>query len=169
MTCVTGHMTTLEFTSEYRDWKHPPPDRLFTAPVRIVIPDDKKALADNIERQARYARALFIWTDCDLEGEHIGSEIRDAARKGKPNIEVRRAHFSNIERAHILNAARNLVTLDERQVNAVKTRSELDLRIGFAFTRFLTNNLRPLGGPLASLTLSYGECITLFISFLLLS
>ena len=35
---------------------------------------------------------------------------------------------------------------------------ELDLRIGFAFTRYLTNSLRPLGGPMASLTLSYGSC-----------
>jgi len=33
---------------------------------------------------------------------------------------------------------------------------ELDLRTGYAFTRFLTNNLRSLGGPLAELMLSYG-------------
>ncbi len=100
MTCVTGHMTKLEFGPEFDDWRYPPPEQLFSAPVHTVIPQDKKALADNIERQAKYARALFIWTDCDLEGEHIGSEIREAARKGKPNIDVRRAHFSNIERAY---------------------------------------------------------------------
>jgi DNA topoisomerase III len=99
MTCVSGHMTNLEFGPEVKDWKYPPPDHLFSAPVHTVIPDDKKVLADNIANQARYCRALIIWTDCDLEGEHIGSEIRDAARKGKPSIEVRRAHFSNIERA----------------------------------------------------------------------
>jgi DNA topoisomerase III len=57
-----------------------------------------------------------------------------------------------------LSAARRLVTLDEKQVNAVSARTELDLRIGFAFTRFLTNNLRPLGGQLAELMLSYGSC-----------
>lgn len=101
MTCVSGHMTKLEFGPEVKDWKYPPPEHLFTAPVHTVIPDDKKGLAENIERQARYCRALIIWTDCDLEGEHIGSEIRDAARKGKPSIEIRRAHFSNIERAYV--------------------------------------------------------------------
>ncbi|CAK7235456.1 DNA topoisomerase [Sporothrix eucalyptigena] len=158
MTCVSGHMTNLEFGPDVKDWKYPPPDSLFTAPIRTVVPDDKKVLAENIARQASYCRALFIWTDCDLEGEHIGSEIRDAARKGKPNIEIRRAHFSNIERAHILNAARNLTDLDERQVNAVSARMELDLRIGYCFTRYLTNNLRALGGPMANLTLSYGSC-----------
>ena len=35
---------------------------------------------------------------------------------------------------------------------------ELDLRIGFAFTRYLTLSLRPLGGPMQELTLSYGSC-----------
>ena len=62
----------------------------------------------------------------------------------------------NISR-HILSAARRLVALDEKQVNAVNARIELDLRIGFAFTRFLTLSLRPLGGPLSKLTLSYGK------------
>lgn len=57
------------------------------------------AIAKNIETQARYSRALFIWTDCDREGENIGMEVRDTAWKGKPNLQVKRAKFSNIERA----------------------------------------------------------------------
>ncbi|TPX12062.1 uncharacterized protein E0L32_007177 [Thyridium curvatum] len=155
MTCVTGHLTSLEFGPDNKDWKFPPPESLFTAPVFTAIDDDKKVIAENIGSKARHARALFIWTDCDREGEHIGSEIREAARKTKPTIEIKRARFSNIERAHILNAARNLINLDDRQVDAVAARIELDLRIGYAFTRFLTNNLRTLGGPLAELMLSY--------------
>lgn len=35
-----------------------------------------------ITRQARHSRALFIWTDCDREGEFIGSELRQAVLKG---------------------------------------------------------------------------------------
>ena len=70
-------------------------------PSRELTPvQDKKNIAENIEQQARFASALFIWTDCDREGEHIGGEIRDAARRGKPNIETKRARFSNIERAY---------------------------------------------------------------------
>lgn len=60
-------------------------------------------------------------------------------------------------RSHVLSAARRLVNLDEKQVDAVSTRIELDLRIGYAFTRFMTNSLRPLGGPMENLTLSYGQ------------
>jgi len=100
MTCVSGHLTELTFPSEYNsDWKYPPPDRLFNAPVSVSIPEGNRAIAANIEREARSSQALFIWTDCDLEGEHIGSEIRNVARKANRGIEVKRARFSNIERA----------------------------------------------------------------------
>lgn len=57
-------------------------------------------MAQNIESQAKYARLLIIWTDCDREGEHIGGEIADAARKGNSTIQVKRARFSNVERAY---------------------------------------------------------------------
>lgn len=60
-----------------------------------------KPIAKNIETQARYAKALYIWTDCDREGEHIGSEIRSYALKGNSRIEVKRAKFSNVERAYV--------------------------------------------------------------------
>ncbi|KAM0412296.1 hypothetical protein ACHAPD_008956 [Fusarium lateritium] len=159
MTCVTGHLTNVDFTPANKSWYSPPPESLFTAPIVTTISDDKKVIAQNLESQARYAQVLVIWTDCDREGEHIGNEIVEAARKGKPGIRVLRARFSNIERAHVISAARNLTTLDERQVNAVATRIELDLRIGYAFTRFLTNNLRQLGGPLEKMTLSYATVI----------
>jgi DNA topoisomerase-3 len=58
-----------------------------------------RAIATNIEREARSSQALFIWTDCDLEGEHIGGEIRNVARKANSRIDVKRARFSNIEKA----------------------------------------------------------------------
>lgn len=60
-------------------------------------------------------------------------------------------------RRHILNASRNLALLDDKQVQAVASRIELDLRIGYAFTRFLTLKLRELGDPLRNLVISYGK------------
>ena len=62
---------------------------------------DKKSIADNITQQARYAKALFIWTDCDREGEHIGAEVREAALKGNNRLDVKRARFSNTEQAYV--------------------------------------------------------------------
>lgn len=62
---------------------------------------DKKAIAENITKQARYAKILFIWTDCDREGEYIGAEVRQAAFVGNARLEVKRAQFSNTERAYV--------------------------------------------------------------------
>ena len=99
MTSVLGHLNELEFAQEYRKWHSHPPERLFEAPILDSVATDKRAIAQNIKEQAQYSRALFIWTDCDREGEHIGAEVRTAARRGNSSIEVKRAQFSNTERA----------------------------------------------------------------------
>ncbi|KAL1897189.1 DNA topoisomerase [Ceratocystis pirilliformis] len=160
MTCVAGHMIDQQFTGEFKSWNFPPPDSLFSAPITKSVSSDKKGVAKNIKDQAKYCQALVIWTDCDREGEHIGGEIESIASQGNPRIEVKRARFSNIERAHILAAAplRRLMPLDRRQIEAVDARMELDLRTGYAFTRFLTNTLKPLGGDLKDRMISYGSC-----------
>lgn len=67
--------------------------------VKLMCHKDKASIAENIKQQARYAKALFIWTDCDREGEHIGAEVRQQAFKGNSRLEVKRARFSNTERA----------------------------------------------------------------------
>ncbi|MCJ1313211.1 DNA topoisomerase [Agyrium rufum] len=158
MTSVIGHLTGLAFPAEYKSWTSCNPAQLFEAPVKDEVDKDKKSIADNITQQARYAKILFIWTDCDREGEYIGSEIRDVARKGNPRIEVRRARFSNTERAHVMRAALNPINLDERQVQAVAGRIEIDLRLGAAFTRLQTLELQKLKGALEEVMVSYGSC-----------
>ena len=158
MTSALGHLTSTDFGPEYRSWKSCHPSRLFEAPIVQAPTVEHKCLADNIQAQARYAKVLFIWTDCDREGEYIGSEARTYALKGNRRIEVKRARFSNIERAHIINAAQHPINLDDRVVNAVATRIELDLRIGVSFTRLQTLELQTLGGPLADRVISYGSC-----------
>ncbi|KAL3488489.1 DNA topoisomerase [Aspergillus germanicus] len=158
MTSVLGHLTNVDFPRQYAGWASCPPAELFEAPINITVDQDKTAIAENIKRQARYSRALFIWTDCDREGEHIGTEIRNQAKEGNRQIVVKRAVFNNTERAHILHAAKTLEELDERQANAVAARIELDLRIGAAFTRLLTLQLQPLHETLEGKTLSYGSC-----------
>ena len=57
---------------------------------------------------------------------------------------------------HVVRAAQNAINLDERQVNAVAARIELDLRIGYAFTRFNTLTLQTMGGDLSERVISYG-------------
>ena len=99
MTSVLGHLTGLDFDKKYKNWKSCQPSQLFDAETATTIDTGKQAIAQNIQQQARYAKILFIWTDCDREGEHIGGEVRDQAKQGNPRILVKRAKFSNTERA----------------------------------------------------------------------
>ncbi|WAQ88490.1 hypothetical protein PtA15_9A617 [Puccinia triticina] len=98
----------------------------------------------------------MIWTDCDREGEHIGSEIVSVCRAAKPDIIVLRARFSAIIPAQIHNACQNAGQLDMNQVYAVQARMELDLRIGAALTRCQTMGLQTRFQQLADSLISYG-------------
>ena len=158
MTSVIGHLTESKFPRQYKSWNSCDPGQLFEATIDIEVHQDKEAIADNIAKQAQYARALFVWTDCDREGEHIGSEVRQAAWRGNRTIQVKRAQFSNTERAHVIRAAQNPIDLDERQVNAVAARIEIDLRLGAVFTRFQTLTLQNMGQELQDHVISYGSC-----------
>ena len=99
-TSVAGHLTETDFDEHHRKWTQCAPVALFEARIVEKIPDGSKGIYDNIVKEARQARGLFIWTDCDREGEHIGSEIENAARKGNAQIQVKRAKFNNLERAY---------------------------------------------------------------------
>lgn len=164
MTSVAGHLQSTDFEDRYRSWNSCDPGALFDATVVHFVQDDKKGVAQNIEQEARQAQALFIWTDCDREGEYIGTEIRTVALRVNARLsqqgKVVRAKFSNIERQHIIHAARNPIPLDERQAQAVSARIELDLRIGASFTRMQTKNLLSMVDGMADeiKVLSYGSC-----------
>ncbi|CBY00540.1 hypothetical protein LEMA_P016700.1 [Plenodomus lingam JN3] len=160
-TCVAGHIVAHDFPERFKKWHSCQPAALFDAPIEQSIAENKKVVAKNIETQARYASILYIWTDCDREGEHIGTEIRDIALKVKPNMQVWRARFSNIERAHVIQASQSPVRLDEAQAQAVSARIELDLRLGAAFTRMQTlalQNMVPQQGEERRKLISYGSC-----------
>ena len=58
--------------------------------------------------------------------------------------------------SHVFQAALSPIQLDDRQVNAVAARIELDLRLGASFTRLQTLSLQTMGGPLEELMISYG-------------
>ncbi|EGV61874.1 DNA topoisomerase [Yamadazyma tenuis] len=158
MTSVTGHITSMDFPAEYA-WGRVPPGRLLDAPVKIQPDKSKLAIHQNIANEARSANYLMIWTDCDREGEAIGYEILEAAKKGNTRLSlssVWRPHFSHLEKNHILSAARNPQNLNMKTVEAVHCRQEVDLRVGASFTRLLTDILRR--SKLVDEIVSYGTC-----------
>lgn len=159
-TSVSGHLLTHEFSNAYRNWQSCSPEQLFDAPVVKKCPDNFVKIKQTLEREVRTCHGLIIWTDCDREGENIGYEIIDVCKAIKPSIPVFRAKFSDMTGTSINRAMNNLIQPDLRVSQAVDVRSELDLRIGAAFTRFQTMRLRSKfpdsieqGG-----IVSYGSC-----------
>ncbi len=100
----------------------------------------------------------MIWTDCDREGEHIGSEVAEICTRANRRIVVQRARFSAIIPNQIHHAAQNPVPLDMLQAAAVQARIELDLRVGAALTRTQTLNLQARVASLEDKIISYGPC-----------
>ncbi|KAI0032905.1 DNA topoisomerase [Vararia minispora EC-137] len=157
-TCVAGHLLSSDFDENHRKWNSCDPFALFDAPVITDVDKDKKAIATNLQNEARRAQQLMIWTDCDREGENIGAEIVKVCRKTNPAIPVKRARFSAIIAQQIHNAAQHPVELDRRQADAVDARIILDLRIGAAFTRMQTKALQNAFVGKVEGVVSYGPC-----------
>lgn len=164
VTAVRGHVTDSQFTSDDARKFHYPPGRLFNEPLTTEVKKNQHDVARNIADEARNASKLVIWTDCDREGEYIGWEIVQQAIKKNPRIEVKRAIFSDLERSHVIQAARGLRDLDMNAVNAVAARMEIDYRTGLAFTRLQTLHLQQKlamfkkGAEYGGSAVSYGSC-----------
>ncbi|KAJ1952412.1 DNA topoisomerase, partial [Linderina pennispora] len=158
MTSVLGHVLELDFTGDFRKWQACNPQQLFTAPLVTGTSEKLQDTARNVEQEARTATHLYIWTDCDREGEGIGSEVAQLCRKANPRIVVKRAHFSSVLPQEIHQAMQSPRELDMQLVAAVEARTELDLRIGSALTRFQTLRLQSRFEPIKDRLVSYGPC-----------
>ncbi|KMQ86449.1 dna topoisomerase 3-alpha-like protein [Lasius niger] len=160
MTSVSGHLLGYEFTGAYRKWQGCHPLSLFDAPVSKQCSEDNYIkIKRTLEREIQSCNALIIWTDCDREGENIGFEIIQVCQAIKPNIRVYRAKFSEITKQSIERALSTLGEPDKAISDAVDVRSELDLRIGAAFTRFQTLRLQKVfPNTLGDMLISYGSC-----------
>lgn len=159
MTSVSGHLLNYEFLPSFRGWHSCNPEQLFDAPVRKSCTENMGKIKQTLEREVRGCQTLVIWTDCDREGENIGFEIIEVCRAIKPGIRVLRAKFSEITAASVKRAVENLAAPDELQSEAVNVRSELDLRIGAAFTRFQTLRLQNVfPAKIVNNLVSYGSC-----------
>lgn len=158
VTSVLGHVTDIEFVSPYNEWKTPVLE-LYGAPIKTILTKEGATIARNIKQESRTAQKIYIWTDGDREGEHIGGEAVEIARAANPRIEVYRALFNNVDPQHLRQAACRPVQLDWQAVAAVDVRRELDLRTGFSMTRFQTGIYRKAFPQLKSEgVISYGSC-----------
>jgi DNA topoisomerase-3 len=158
MTSLTGHMKDHDFDLPHRPWHSCSPSALFTAPIISFVPPDKEPIAATLKELAAKADMLILWLDCDREGEDIAYEVIDTVKGVRPDIAIRRARFSALIPADIINAVKVLGLPQPRLADAVRARREIDLRLGAAFTRLQTLCLAPRFDELSAMTLSYGPC-----------
>jgi len=159
-TSVRGHLATTDFPKDY-GWSRVDPIQLFDAPLEVVYSEDMKPLQLMLSRLSKDVHAVILWLDCDREGEAIADEVRQVCIEGNRNLEpyIYRAKFSTVMEGEIKSALQTLGRVNEWFVQAVHARSQIDLRVGAAFTRFQTLRLQKkfqLSGN--STVVSYGPC-----------
>ena len=133
MTSVSGHLITKIFEENSKNWNHVSPIDLFESKLVTILPDENRPIVKNLERNAMKCDKLILWTDCDREGEHIAFQIIDVCKRVKPEIQIYRAIFSEINEVSVKRAIQNLGQPNKLLSDAVDVRQELDLRIGRFF------------------------------------
>lgn len=103
---------------------------------------------------------LVLWLDCDREGENIAFEVKSVCERASRRLRVFRAKFSALIPRDIVFAAQHLGVPNEQLSLACDARSEIDLRIGAAFTRFQTMRVQSRfpGLKKDKGVISYGPC-----------
>ncbi len=164
VTSVRGHLAAQDFPQNY-GWNSCAPKDLFEAPIETFYRDDKVPLERMLKNQSRNVDAVILWLDCDREGEAICDEVRTVClQSGNQRLRgdrIYRAKFSTVLPQEIKRALRSLGRVNECFVQAVQARSEHDLRVGAAFTRFQTMRLQKKFEEFASGNMgvvSYGPC-----------
>uniref|UniRef100_A0A1I8AWP4 DNA topoisomerase n=1 Tax=Meloidogyne hapla TaxID=6305 RepID=A0A1I8AWP4_MELHA len=144
-TSVRGHLMNFYFHPRHKVWIENQIYDLFDGEILQSVMPDMKPVEENLRDEAKKAKVLIIWTDCDREGEHIGNEVSQTCLGANKNLRVYRARFSEITQQSITRAMQNLQIIDRNKVSAVECRMELDLRTGAAFTRLQTICIRKSG------------------------
>lgn len=137
-----------------------------------------KKVEKNIQSLAKKCDRVFIWTDYDREGEHIGFEILEIISKVRPlepnyissqkhtaPIKVERAKFTSVTRDAMRYAFEHPISMNPNAAIAVETRREIDLRVGYSATRAQTLRFQELEAEKKRTTLSFGPCQCPTLSF----
>ena len=100
------------------------PETLFHAPlIRKVKEGGNKLIEETLIAEARKNQILFLWLDCDLEGEAIGYEVIDVCCGVNPRLDVYRARFSALIPRDIFRAMQYPERPSPNMNDAVKARA----------------------------------------------
>lgn len=160
VTSVAGHLMELKIPEEFeKNWYSTNPIQLFDVPVTKKVKKDYVNIERTLKREVRNSDWLVLWLDCDREGENIAFEVIEVCKKVRSKLQILRARFSTLLPNEIHYAINHLTTPNKLDSLAVDARIELDLRIGFSFTRFQTLRFRSKFGEITGKQpISFGPC-----------
>jgi DNA topoisomerase-1 len=98
-------------------------------PEYVTIPGKEKTVAD-LKAAAKSARAVFIATDPDREGEAIAWHVQSQI-KGKSAPPIRRVLFHEITKDAVTRAIAHAGHIDQKKVDAQQARRVLDRLVGY--------------------------------------
>ncbi|MCL2141968.1 MAG: DNA topoisomerase [Methanimicrococcus sp.] len=155
ITGLAGHIMGYDFPAEYNSWTGVDPKKLLEIMPQKFVTKDNFAAA--VWKLAREAHLIILACDYDREGENIGFEAKELAQSVS-KVPVKRARYSTFSEQEIKNAFDNPGEPDQNLAMAADTRQILDLKMGAAFTRFVTLSVREKA--FTKEILSIGPCQT---------
>jgi DNA topoisomerase-1 len=136
---LSGHIMNYDFPEQYNKWNEVDPGVLLGVdPEKFVTRAD---YASAVKKLAKRANKIILACDYDREGENIGFEAKTLAEE-VTNVPVARARFSALSPKEVKKAFENLMDPDYNMAMAAEARQILDLKMGAAFTRFVTLSVR---------------------------
>ena len=108
---------------------------------QYVIPADKKKVVADLKKAAAAAKAVWLASDADREGEAISWHLFETL--GLKSENTRRIVFQEITKPAILNAIENPREIDMNLVNAQQARRVLDRLVGFELSPVLWRKIQP--------------------------
>ncbi len=106
-----------------------------------VVPADKRKVVADLKKAAKEAKAVWLASDADREGEAISWHLFETLGLSKEN--TRRIVFQEITKPAILNAIENPREIDMNLVNAQQARRVLDRLVGFELSPVLWRKIQP--------------------------
>eukprot|EP00189_Rhodosorus_marinus_P007292 CAMPEP_0184752286 /NCGR_PEP_ID=MMETSP0315-20130426/43496_1 /TAXON_ID=101924 /ORGANISM="Rhodosorus marinus, Strain UTEX LB 2760" /LENGTH=1224 /DNA_ID=CAMNT_0027231605 /DNA_START=189 /DNA_END=3863 /DNA_ORIENTATION=+ len=167
VTSVVGHVFSVAFNESAANgnWRRDP-GLLFNCPITKKVEEtaDKLMIVEHLKNEAEGCAHLVLWLDCDREGENIAHEVISVTRDTfSSDSNIHRARFSALTNSEISSAFGRLARPNPNESMAVDARQELDLKVGVAFSRLLTNSFAGLVRRKYRddiKLLSYGPCQT---------
>ncbi|MEA3254045.1 MAG: type I DNA topoisomerase, partial [Chloroflexota bacterium] len=104
---------------------------------KYVVPRPKAKIVREIREAASKARAIYLATDPDREGEAISWHLVQAAKIDKSGLPVHRIVFHEITREAVQKAFKNPRSIDMNLVNAQQARRILDRLVGYKISPLL--------------------------------